>query len=78
MMTSFSPVFQAYSLPSFVLGMPQVGVALTFCMWDEEYSTSEAKAAIKSVSGKKNVVLKHKDAVAASIILKNFLNSYRF
>lgn len=58
--------------------MPQVGVALTFCMWDEEYSTSEAKAAIKSVSGKRNVVLKHKDAVAASIILKNFLRSYRF
>jgi RNase H-fold protein (predicted Holliday junction resolvase) len=58
--------------------MPQAGVALTFCMWDEEYSTSEAKAAIKSVSGKRNVVLKHKDAVAASIILKNFLNSYRF
>lgn len=46
-------------------------------MWDEEYSTSDARIAIKAVSGKKSTVIKHKDAVAASVILKNFLRTYR-
>lgn len=57
--------------------MPQEGAGLTFCMWDEEYSTSDARLAIKAMSGKKSMVIKHKDAVAASVILKNFLRAYR-
>lgn len=57
--------------------MPQDGAGLTFCMWDEEYSTSDARLAIKAVSGKKSTVIKHKDAVAASVILKDFLRAYR-
>jgi RNase H-fold protein (predicted Holliday junction resolvase) len=57
--------------------MPQDDTGLTFCMWDEEYSTSDARLAIKAVSGKKSTVIKHKDAVAASVILKSFLRTYR-
>ena len=71
-------MFLPWHFLSISSGLPQSGVPLTFCMWDEEYSTSEAKAAIKSVSGKRSVVLKHKDAMAASIILRNFLHSNQF
>jgi putative holliday junction resolvase len=46
---------------------------LTFCFWDEAYSTSEARRVIKSTSARRSVVLKHKDSVAAAIILQSFL-----
>ena len=67
---SFSPFF------SFFLGLPNEGVPLTFCMWDESYSTSDARRMIKTSSTKLSAVIKNKDAVAASVILKSFLRSF--
>jgi putative holliday junction resolvase len=48
--------------------------SLTFCFWDEAYSTSEARRVIKSTSARRSVVLKHKDSVAAAIILQSFID----
>ena len=67
------------SLPFFsviFLGLPNEGVPLTFCMWDESYSTSDARRMIKTSSTKLSTVIKNKDAVAASVILKSFLRSF--
>ena len=66
----FSPFFP------FFLGLPNEGVPLTFCMWDESYSTSDARRMIKTSSTKLSTVIKNKDAVAASVILKSFLRSF--
>ena len=60
----------------FFLGLPNEGVPLTFCMWDESYSTSDARRMIKTSSTKLSTVIKNKDAVAASVILKSFLRSF--
>mmetsp|Transcript_24081 Transcript_24081/g.23149 ORF Transcript_24081/g.23149 Transcript_24081/m.23149 type:complete len:207 (-) Transcript_24081:534-1154(-) len=56
-----------------IQGMPPGKRALNFCMWDEAYSTSEARHVIKSASSKRSTIMKHKDSVAASLILKSFL-----
>jgi RNase H-fold protein (predicted Holliday junction resolvase) len=57
--------------------MPQGKRALNFCMWDEAYSTSEARHVIKAGSNKRSSFLKHKDSVAASLILKSFLKFHK-
>ena len=56
--------------------MPKSGQAFTFCMWDESYSTSIARAMIKTQSVKKSTAIKYKDSVAASVILRSFLHSF--
>ena len=48
---------------------------LTFCLWDESFTTSQARRSIKSTSMKRKVMMKHKDAVAAGHILRSFLTS---
>lgn len=45
-------------------------------MWDESYSTSDARVALKQSSYRRSIFLKHKDSVAASIILKTFLDHH--
>ena len=42
-------------------------------LWDERYSTSEAREIISGMSSKKRVVKKYKDSLAASIILNSFI-----
>jgi RNase H-fold protein (predicted Holliday junction resolvase) len=49
---------------------------LTFCLWDETFSTARARQSIKSTSMKRRVMMKHKDAVAAAHILRNFLDCW--
>ena len=65
-----------YDFFPFFSGLPNEGVPLTFCMWDESYSTSDARRMIKTSSTKLSTVIKNKDAVAASVILKSFLRSF--
>ena len=45
-------------------------------MWDESFSTSDARKIIKATSIRKSVTIKQKDAVAATVILKSFLHAF--
>ena len=49
---------------------------LTFCLWDEAFTTAQARRAIKATSTKRRVLLKHKDSVAAGNILRSFLDHW--
>ncbi len=42
--------------------------------WDERYSTIAAKSMAKAHSGRRSVVMKHKDTYAACVILQNMIN----
>jgi len=47
--------------------------AMPFTLWDEQYSTMESRRLVAQSTDKRSVYLKHKDSVAAAVILQKFL-----
>ena len=46
---------------------------MPFTLWDEQFSTMEARRFVAQSTSKRNIYLKHKDSVAAAVILQKFL-----
>jgi RNase H-fold protein (predicted Holliday junction resolvase) len=48
--------------------------AMPFTLWDEQYSTMEARRLAAQKSNKRSVFVKNKDSLAAAVIMKKFLS----
>lgn len=46
---------------------------MPFTLWDEQYSTMEARRLVGQSTNKRSLYLKHKDSVAAAVIMQKFL-----
>jgi RNase H-fold protein (predicted Holliday junction resolvase) len=46
---------------------------MPFTLWDEQFSTMEARRFVAQSTSKRSIYLKHKDSMAAAVILQKFL-----